>query len=144
MFNSGLDYARKLGLTRVLQDDIEAGNMLGEELYKANFSKPLTVQLSSLDDDTSERRRLGIQQAIGHDPALLKVFEASNVSAMNTPVQFVRDAFLSNPGAYDSIISLGGSVGLFILRCMHLFYLGYITNTPRYYSHALILLQLQY
>lgn len=115
MFNSGLDYAKKLGLTRVLQDDIEAGIMLGQELYNANFSKPLTVQLSSLDDDTSKRRRLGIQQAIGHEPELLKISEVSNVSATNTPAQFVRDAFLSNPGAYDSIISLGGSVGLFSL-----------------------------
>ncbi|EPB87482.1 RGC/RGC protein kinase [Mucor circinelloides 1006PhL] len=109
VFNSGLDYARKLGLTRVLQDDVEAGNLLGKELYNAKFSRPLAVQLSSLDDGTSERRRLGIQQAIGQAPGLLKIFEASNVTAVSTPAQFVRDAFLSNPVAYDSIISLGGS-----------------------------------
>lgn len=112
VFNSGLDYARKLGLTRVLQDDVEAGNLLGKELYNAKFSRPLAVQLSSLDDGTSERRRLGIQQAIGQAPGLLKIFEASNVTAVSTPAQFVRDAFLSNPVAYDSIISLGGSVSM--------------------------------
>ncbi|KAI8644223.1 hypothetical protein BD408DRAFT_401184 [Parasitella parasitica] len=110
VFNTGLDYARQLGLTRVLQDDVEAGNMLGEELYNANFSKPLAVQLSSLDDYTSKRRRLGIEQAIGYSPTVLKIYEASNMSAVNRPVQLVRDAFLSNAGAYDSIISLGGSL----------------------------------
>lgn len=110
MFNAGLDYALQLGLTRVLQDDVEAGNLLGEQLYNAHFSKPLAVQLSSLDNGTSERRRWGIQQAIGHAPALLNIYQDSNVTAASTPAQFVRDAFLSNPGAYDSIVSLGGSV----------------------------------
>ncbi|KAL9558812.1 hypothetical protein MBANPS3_000712 [Mucor bainieri] len=109
VFNAGLDYALQLGLTRVLQDDVEAGNLLGEELYNAKFSRPLAVQLSSLDSGTSERRRLGIQQAIGRAPALLEIYQDANITAVSTPAQFVRDAFLSNPGAYDSIVSLGGS-----------------------------------
>lgn len=45
VFNTGLDYAKRLGLTRVLQDDQEAATMLGQELRQRGYERPLVIQL---------------------------------------------------------------------------------------------------
>jgi hypothetical protein len=105
-----LEYAKTLGLTSVLQDDMEAGLMIGENLAYGNFTRPLAVQLKSFDKRASEYRRLGIQNAIGRRPALLDLVESANSSSSLD--KLVRDVFLQSPGAFDSIVSLGGSVSV--------------------------------
>lgn len=118
VFNSGLEYAKTLGLTRVLQDDMEAGLMIGENLAHGNFTRPLAVQLDSFDKRASEYRRLGIQNAIGRKPVLLDLVESGNPST--TLDRLVRDVFLQSPGAFDSIVSLGGSVSILIFYSINM------------------------
>lgn len=110
VFNSGLEYAKTLGLTRVLQDDMEAGMMIGENLSHGNFTRPLAVQIASFDERVSEHRRLGIQNALGNKPELLDLVESTNGST--TLDKVVQDLFLQSPGKFDSIVSLGGSVSI--------------------------------
>ncbi|KAI8146513.1 hypothetical protein BJV82DRAFT_710612 [Fennellomyces sp. T-0311] len=107
VFNTGLQYAQRLGLTRILQDDHEAATMLGQELRKRGYSKPLVIQLSGLDNQTFENRFAGLRDAIDGEPALLPLHDYNNTAQ---PLVKVRDTFLSN-GTFDSVVSLGGSIG---------------------------------
>lgn len=108
VFNAGLDYATSLGLTRVLQNDIEAGIELGQELSKRNYSRPLVVQIASFDQRASDRRIIGLQKSLGAVPDILKISERRNNTV--TPEQHVRETFLSKQQQYDSVISIGGAV----------------------------------
>lgn len=108
VFNSGLKYANMLGLTSVLQNNYEAGIMLGENIVKANGSKPLAVKLASMEDAMISSRLQGIIQALlGVVPEILEIPDtlANDTFAPN---QKIIDTFIS--GDYDSIISMGGSV----------------------------------
>lgn len=106
VFNTGLDYARKLGLTRILQDDHEAGTMLGRELRSRGYSKPLVIQLTALDNKAFATRLESFTNAVQSRPTLLELQEYNNTAQ---PMIKVRDTFLTN-GTFDSIVSLGGSV----------------------------------
>ncbi|KAI9245683.1 hypothetical protein BDA99DRAFT_543582 [Phascolomyces articulosus] len=111
VFNTGLQYAKRLGLTRILQDDHEAATMLGRELQRRGFSKPLVIHLEGLDNQTFENRFAGLRDAIDNEPTLLNLHDYNNTAQ---PLIKVRDTFLSN-GSYDSIVSLGGSIGVDIV-----------------------------
>ncbi|KAI8997001.1 hypothetical protein BDB01DRAFT_13819 [Pilobolus umbonatus] len=108
VFNSGSEYAQSLGLTRVLQDNYEAGVMIGTELSKRNILQPLIVQMDSLDKMTAENRIRGIKSAINSSPTILKLSEPFNNSSI-TMTKMITDHFYLNANMFDSIISLGGS-----------------------------------
>lgn len=111
VFNSGLKYANMLGLTSVLQNNYEAGLMLGENMVKANASKPLAVKLSTMEDSMNSLRLKGIiQSMLGVVPAILEIPD-SLANGSSAPNQNIIDTFIS--GDYDSIISMGGSVSKF-------------------------------
>lgn len=108
VFNSGLDYAKNLGLARVMQDDFEAGLLLGQQIQLQNFSRPLAVHLSNMGKNTVNLRINGIQKAIlGNEIGVLNLTETLTNSTF-TPTRLITDKFKN--GYYDSIISLGGSV----------------------------------
>lgn len=106
VFNTGLDYAKRLGLTRVLQDDQEAATMLGQELRQRGYERPLVIQLGDLDNTTFYHRFDSLQNVLDHQAVLLPLHDYNNTAQ---PLIQVRDTFLSN-GTFDSIVSLGGSV----------------------------------
>ncbi|KAG2235247.1 hypothetical protein INT48_004714 [Thamnidium elegans] len=108
VFNSGLEYAKSLGLARVMQDDVEAGLLIGQSIENVNFSRPLVVHLSNMDHKTINLRINGIQKAmLGKKLGVLNITETLTNSTF-TPVQLISDTFKN--GLYDSIISLGGSM----------------------------------
>ncbi|KAI7854345.1 hypothetical protein BDC45DRAFT_509239 [Circinella umbellata] len=111
VFNTGLQYAQRLGLTRILQDDYEAATMLGQELRSRGFSRPLVIQLAGIDIQTFENRFAGLRDAIDTEPGLLPLHDYNNTAQ---PLMKVRDTFLSND-SFDSIVSLGGSIGVDIV-----------------------------
>lgn len=109
VFNSGLQYAQQLGLARVLQDDQEAGLMLGEKIYaNGKFTKLLVVQLANMEEGISYLRMKGITSAIGREAAGVLKIADNTVNSTFNPAHLVSETFLK--GAYDSVISLGGSV----------------------------------
>lgn len=108
VFNTGLDYARRLGLTRVLQDDHEAGTMLGRELRSRGYTRPLVIQLTGLDNKAFIDRLESFSNAMQAKPVLLELREYNNTAQ---PLVKVRDTFLTN-GTFDSVVSLGGSVNM--------------------------------
>lgn len=123
VFNSGLEYAKTLGLTRVMQDDFEAGLLIGQHILKGNFTKPLAVQFSSMEKESSTQRLNGFQQAMSRkEMDVLKITDNVTNSTF-TPAQLIADTFRN--GKYDSIVSLGGSVSsssfsLFAITHIHL------------------------
>lgn len=108
VFNTGLNYARELGLSRVLQEDDEAVSLLAHELKDRGYSKPLVLQLADLDDRAFEARFASLRSVFGEAPVLLPLIDYNNTAQ---PMVRVRDTFLSNK-TFDCIISLGGSVSL--------------------------------
>jgi ABC-type sugar transport system substrate-binding protein len=108
VFNSGLKYANRLGLTSVLQNNFDAGIMLGQNMVNANVSKPLAVKLSTMEDVVGELRIKGIiQSMMGVVPGILEISDNASISSY-TPIRSIIETYLT--GGYDSIISLGGSV----------------------------------
>ncbi|KAF7727728.1 hypothetical protein EC973_007187 [Apophysomyces ossiformis] len=106
VFNTGLDYAKALGLTRVLQDDEEAGLMLGQELRRRGYTRPLAVQFPGLDNASCQLRLSGIRRVIQNEPSVLSL---SDYGTFAQPVAEIRDYFLAN-SSFDSLVSLGGSI----------------------------------
>ncbi|KAG0191348.1 hypothetical protein DFQ28_000361 [Apophysomyces sp. BC1034] len=106
VFNTGLEYAQQLGLTRVLQDDEEAGLILGQELKRRGYSRPLAVQFPGLDDSSCRQRLMGIRRVIQNDPFVLSL---SDYGTFAQPVAEIRNYFIAN-SSFDSLISLGGSI----------------------------------
>ncbi|KAI7874924.1 hypothetical protein K492DRAFT_211261 [Lichtheimia hyalospora FSU 10163] len=107
VFNSGLEYAQKLGLTRVMQDDFEAGHMLMSALYERNYSRPLCLHVSSqhdLDKPIIDLRIQGITSIIGTTPNLTTVQSNDNPDAA---IKTIRESLQNNE--FDSIIALGGT-----------------------------------
>lgn len=108
VFNSGLQYAQQLGLTRVMQDDVEAGHMLARALYNRNYTRPLCVHISSqndLDQPVIDNRVQGITSVFGSTPTMMTVYKNDNQQqALNT----IRQSLMSNE--FDSIIAMGGTV----------------------------------
>lgn len=105
VFNSGLKYANRLGLTSVLQNNFDAGVMLGENMVKANVTKPLAIKLNTMEDGASNLRLQGITQSMmGIVPGILEISDNSSYA----PTKSIVDTYIN--GGYDSIISLGGSV----------------------------------
>ena len=105
VFNTGLEYAKQLGLTRVLQPDNKSSEMLAQELKRRNYSRPLAVQITSsnspLDDNTFNARADGLSTLLNHTIDVISVKEAD-------PSTVVSKALLK--GNYDSVVSLGGMV----------------------------------
>lgn len=110
VFNTGAKYARKLGLTSVLQDNSEAGVYLANELTQRGYRTPLIVQLSRFPDSSLERRYNGISEVLGTRPALLNI---TNYNNTRDSVDQVINILKSHP-EYDSILSLGGAVSFFV------------------------------
>lgn len=108
VFNSGLQYAQQLGLTRVMQDDVEAGNMLARALHNRNYSRPLCIHISSqndLDQPVIDNRVQGITSVFGATPTMMTVYKNDNQQqAINT----IRQSLKSNE--FDSVIAMGGTV----------------------------------
>ncbi|KAI9499446.1 hypothetical protein BDB00DRAFT_866325 [Zychaea mexicana] len=107
VFNTGLEYAKRLGLTRVLQSDEKSADMMAQELQKRNYSNPLAVQIigsGHLDDTAFDARLNWISHALGRTVDVLPVYNIDDA------VREVRDAFIAGP--YDSIVSLGGLAGI--------------------------------
>lgn len=108
VFNSGLRYAQQLGLTRVMQDDYEAGRMLALELYNRHYSQPLCVHVSTqndLDLPVINYRIEGITSVFNSTPTLMRAYKNDN---RDEAIQKIRQALQSNQ--YDSIIAMGGAV----------------------------------
>ena len=106
VFNTGMEYAQKLGLMRVLQSDRESAEMMANELKRRNYTRPLAVQITSsgnLDERTFSNRANGITQYLGQPIDILSV-----TNDFEKAVNDVENTFSS--GSYDSIISLGGLV----------------------------------
>ncbi|KAI9275752.1 hypothetical protein BDA99DRAFT_601329 [Phascolomyces articulosus] len=107
VYNVGMEYAKTLGLSRVLQSDRQSSEMMATELKRRNCSRPLGVQITSsgsLDEQTFGARARGISQFLGHAIDVLSVYN------MNNAVDDVVQAF--DNGTYDSLISLGGLAGV--------------------------------
>lgn len=105
VFNTGKDYATQLGLTRVLIDDKNGGELLGQQLYDKGFRSPLIFQSSNPEDMASKERLLGIQNT-------MKIFTTPIFIKLNNntidPATEIKQLF--QKGNHDSIISLSGSV----------------------------------
>lgn len=111
VFNSGLEFAAEIGLNRVLQNDTEAGMILGQELRLRNYSNPLAVQLtSSIDNVVYNLRMNGISDALGVEG--IQRLALWNYNNTNQAIEQVESALLE--GNYDSVISLGGTVCAFV------------------------------
>ncbi|KAI8391178.1 uncharacterized protein BYT42DRAFT_602084 [Radiomyces spectabilis] len=106
VFNTGLEYAQRLGLTRVLQDDAEAGQKLASELVRRGYNRPLVIRLATLDQKTFESRMNGIRAVMRSEPDVLSLPLFNNTLQ---PIMQIKQAVSSN-NTYDSVVSLGGSV----------------------------------
>ncbi|ORY98558.1 hypothetical protein BCR43DRAFT_543258 [Syncephalastrum racemosum] len=111
VFNTGLNYAKELGLSRVLQEDDEAVTLLAHQLKARGYYKPLVLQLADLDDRAFEARYNSLRGVFGEAPVLLPLIDYNNTAQ---PMVRVRDTFLANK-TYDCIVSLGGSIGVDIV-----------------------------
>ncbi|KAI8092857.1 uncharacterized protein BX664DRAFT_96027 [Halteromyces radiatus] len=104
VFNVGQDYASQLGLTRVLQDNIKGGEMLGKELFQRGYTRPLVIQFSQANDTACKERVTGIQSVMIDWTSSPVIFKDN--STLNPASEITR---LFNQGDYDSIISLSGA-----------------------------------
>ncbi|KAI9470490.1 MAG: periplasmic binding protein domain-containing protein [Benjaminiella poitrasii] len=111
VFNAGRIHAQKLGLTRVLQNNQQTGQFIARELHRRGYGRPLVVQISSFDDTTFDGRYIGISQVLGFTPQLLAATDYNNTKQSVAQVT----AHLKENQDFDSIISLGGSVGIDIV-----------------------------
>ncbi|KAI7847844.1 hypothetical protein BDC45DRAFT_336886 [Circinella umbellata] len=116
VFNTGMEYAQKLGLIRVLQSDKKSAETMANELKRRNYTRPLAVQITSsrdLDEKTFSTRANGISQYLGRPIDILSVttdFDKALIEVENT----------FSSGSYDSIISLGGLAGVDLITAASL------------------------
>jgi DNA-binding LacI/PurR family transcriptional regulator len=117
VFNAGLEYAEQLGLTRVLMKNRETGSYVGNELLRRGFKYPLIIQTSHFKDTSFNNRYQGITDALGYRPSLFNIEDYNNTARS---IAQVRDLYL-NSTQYDSIVSLGGVVGILLLFFIFIF-----------------------
>jgi DNA-binding LacI/PurR family transcriptional regulator len=110
VFNTGLKYARQLGLTGVVLQNQQSGEFIGKELLKRGYSKPLVLRVAAFDSTTFDARFNGLTTALGYTPDLVTIQGQNNTEESITLVK----SQLANSSKYDSIMSLSGSVSLFL------------------------------
>ncbi|KAI8636414.1 periplasmic binding protein-like I [Parasitella parasitica] len=106
VYNAGLEYAKQLGLTRVMLHNYESGQLVGQELLKRGYSRPLVLQMANIPDISFTSRYDGVSEAIGMEPELIAI---SNINDTQKSITQLA-AYLEGHDTFDSVVSLGGSV----------------------------------
>jgi DNA-binding LacI/PurR family transcriptional regulator len=107
VINSGMQYARELGLTRIMQNNYEGGKYVGDELVQRGYSKPVILHISTVSETTFDTRVRNISDAIGSRPDTLAITDFINTEQST---QDIITQLTASNATYDSIISLGGDV----------------------------------
>lgn len=106
VYNTGLVYAKQLGLTRVMLENYETGKFVGEELLKRGYSKPLILQISNIQDISFSSRYDGVSETLGFKPELMAISDSNDTQKAIAQLE----NYLQGHDTFDSVISLGGSV----------------------------------
>lgn len=117
-----------------MQDDIEAGLLIGSSIENENFSQPLAIHLANMDNRTIDLSINGVQKAmLGKELGVLNITETLTNSTF-TPI-LISDTFKN--GLYDSTVLLGGSMSSIAVCTSFLFiYTSHFVCVKNYFRCA--------
>lgn len=106
VYNAGLAYAERLGLTRVMIDNFETGKYIANELKNRGYNRPLVLQITNIQDTSFSSRYHGVSETLGFEPELMAISDSNDTQ--KAIAQLTN--YVEQHTSFDSIISLGGYV----------------------------------